>query len=84
MERGIEGCALSVTYKGRKLFASPRMNCYDLSNSQMSRMIFSNRLLDSDFLEYSCNESFAFALLLNDSTILFLVHFFNEKPGDKT
>jgi len=57
---------------------------YDFSISQMSRMIFSNRLLDNDFIEYSCVESLAFLLLLNASIIRFLVHFLNEKPGDKT
>ena len=57
---------------------------YDLSNSQISPTIFPKRLADKDFVEYSCIESLAFELQLNISIRCFLVHFLNEKPGDKT
>jgi hypothetical protein len=57
---------------------------YDLSNSQISPVIFSKRLEDKDFAEYSCIEFLAFELQLNISIRCFFVHFPDEKPGDKT
>ena len=58
--------------KSQDITSPSQVNCYDLSSSQMSRMILSNLLFDIDFMEYSCINSRAFVLLLNVSTILFL------------
>ena len=79
-ERDMDSSATQITHFLRNLCEMPD---YCLSNLQISPTILPNRLLDSDLREYSCNEFLTFALLLNVSIILFLVHFFNEKPGDK-